>query len=381
LLIGFPHSSISIACWVVVFSPQILENFRRGSADALSLQFIIVWLVGDVFNILGAVLQGVLPTMIILAVYYTIADVVLLGQCFYYRGFTWRDEVVRSPRTKPTSAALKPADDERTALLGGGGGGGGDVGGGDALAPAPGDLARQRRGSDWSLSHHLSPAVPLITEPDPAAPPPPPPTTLQVVAFNALAVLMVCGAGVAGWWLSRGYASSSSGRDPDARDGPHDGSQDAVLHLDLWGQIFGWLCAVLYLGSRVPQLLLNWRRKSTDGVSMLFFLFACLGNLTYVLSIFAFQPRCRHEDECREGEAADIYWRYMLVNLSWLAGSLGTLALDMGIFVQFWVYSRDDDGEEDGRSDEDGGNEDAVSIDSESWEPRPLLQRNDSVNG
>jgi hypothetical protein len=56
--------SISIACWVVVFSPQIVENFRRGSADGLSLQFIIIWLAGDVFNIWGAVLQGVLPTMV-----------------------------------------------------------------------------------------------------------------------------------------------------------------------------------------------------------------------------------------------------------------------------------------------------------------------------
>lgn len=58
------NSSISIACWVVVFSPQIVENLRRGSVDGLSLHFIIVWLAGDVFNILGAVLQGVLPTMV-----------------------------------------------------------------------------------------------------------------------------------------------------------------------------------------------------------------------------------------------------------------------------------------------------------------------------
>jgi hypothetical protein len=56
--------SISIACWVVVFSPQIVENFRRGCADGLSIQFLIVWLVGDVFNILGAVVQRVLPTMV-----------------------------------------------------------------------------------------------------------------------------------------------------------------------------------------------------------------------------------------------------------------------------------------------------------------------------
>ena len=56
--------SISIACWVVVFSPQIIENFQRSSADGLSVVFIAVWLLGDVFNILGAVLQGVLPTMV-----------------------------------------------------------------------------------------------------------------------------------------------------------------------------------------------------------------------------------------------------------------------------------------------------------------------------
>jgi hypothetical protein len=56
--------SISIACWVVVFSPQIIENFRRSSAEGLSIVFIVVWLVGDIFNILGAVLQGVLPTMV-----------------------------------------------------------------------------------------------------------------------------------------------------------------------------------------------------------------------------------------------------------------------------------------------------------------------------
>lgn len=58
--------SISIACWVVVFSPQIVENFRRSSAEGLSIVFIVVWLAGDVFNILGAVLQGVLPTMVCL---------------------------------------------------------------------------------------------------------------------------------------------------------------------------------------------------------------------------------------------------------------------------------------------------------------------------
>jgi hypothetical protein len=41
-----------------------LENFARGSADGLSLLFIALWLTGDIFNVIGALLQGVLPTMV-----------------------------------------------------------------------------------------------------------------------------------------------------------------------------------------------------------------------------------------------------------------------------------------------------------------------------
>ncbi|GMF62438.1 unnamed protein product [[Candida] boidinii] len=76
--------SISIACWIIVFAPQIYQNFKRKSAEGLSLLFVVLWLLGDLFNVLGAVLQGVLPTMLILAIYYTLADIVLLWQCMVY---------------------------------------------------------------------------------------------------------------------------------------------------------------------------------------------------------------------------------------------------------------------------------------------------------
>ncbi|KAK4239861.1 putative vacuolar amino acid transporter YPQ3 [Achaetomium macrosporum] len=361
--------SISIACWVFVFSPQIIENFRRSSAEGLSIQFIVVWLLGDVFNILGAVLQGVLPTMIILAIYYTIADVVLLAQCFYYRGFTLRDDVTPPPATPP------PKNPKRN----GNGSGAGDLGepnertgllaSDNAAAPARTERStyyhsaqdRERRGS-WT---HLSPAVPLVSEePVVAAVPLRPTTRLQACAFNTLAILMVSAAGVAGWWLSR-----TDGQHPGEGD---DGRNDP-LEFNLLGQIFGWLCAALYLGSRVPQLLLNWRRKSTEGVSVLFFLFACLGNLTYVLSILAFDPQCDGDEGCEPGEAAQIFWQYILVNLSWLAGSAGTLLLDLSIFVQFFLYNKteEDESSEDESTDEE-------SIGGDTWDQRPVLERNNT---
>jgi uncharacterized protein with PQ loop repeat len=362
------NSSISIACWVVVFSPQIIENFRRKSADGLSIQFVVVWLLGDVFNILGAVMQRVLPTMIILAIYYTIADIVLLAQCFYYRGFTLRDDVPPPQPPARPSTPPKPKRNghdvaeptERTGLLG-------STVPAAERSPYYSIEEHERRGS-WT---HLSPAVPFVEEPGPS-PPPAPPTRMQSFAFNSLAVLMVCAAGVAGWWLSRCYGRDGKKGDENK---PGDGQNNDPLSFNMLGQIFGWLCAVLYLGSRLPQLLLNWRRKSTEGVSVLFFLFACLGNLTYVLSILAYDPKCEGDEGCQPGEAAQIFWQYILVNLSWIAGSAGTLLLDMSIFVQFFLYAKS---EEDGSGSDDGSSDEEESIDGDTWDQRPLLQRNDT---
>lgn len=350
--------SISIACWVVVFSPQIIQNFRRSSADGLSLTFIVIWLLGDVFNIMGAVLQNVLPTMIILAVYYTVADVVLLGQCLYYRGWTLKKTLsgILGAAIKNGEAAEEDST-ERSSLLGR------DSATNTSSRPRMSDEESPSRTSFYSTHSRLSatidatvsPATPSIPPPSATANPPAaetlkPRSHIYTFLFNTAALMLVCAAGVVGWWLS---SRSSRGDLPQYRrhhDPNHTfDSASSDLHFDIWGQIFGYLCAVLYLGSRIPQFLLNHKRKSTEGVSMLFFIFACVGNLTYVMSIIAYKPQCARLEEvgrantsrwCEEGEWTDQYGRYILVNTSWLIGSAGTLVLDLMIFGQFWVYRK-----------------------------------------
>ncbi|CAZ86297.1 unnamed protein product [Tuber melanosporum] len=287
--------SISIACWIVVFSPQIIANFQRGSANGLSLAFLIVWLAGDVFNVLGAVLQGVLPTMVMLAVYYTLADVVLLFQCLYY-------SCINSRNAAPEAESLLPVSNESAATVDG---------------------------------SHLSPATPLL---DPAKEPihTEPQRLMKSVYFNALSILIVCLAGVFGWWASNRYSDC---------DPPPNGHGDE-LSFSALGQTFGYLCAVLYLASRVPQILLNYRRQSCEGISLLFFLFACIGNLTYVVSILAYIPHSRDEP-------GQEYERYIAVNASWLLGSVGTLFLDLIIFAQFFWY-RSTEEEYESSSEDDG---------------------------
>lgn len=314
--------------------------------------FIVVWLLGDFFNIFGAVLQGVLPTMIILAVYYTLADIVLLLQCFWYKGFTLRDDF-----KKPGDDSGDDTASENSPLLSSQRTEG--VSYADVVANGQRNGREQARISDIdrrSSTHsqgsfrerylsidgtHLSPVTPLhddTTQTNGEAHSQAPQSTVQMVLFNLGTIILVIAAGVFGWWLSAIKA-------PPKDDTPVDSGDS--LQFNVWGQIFGYICAALYLGSRVPQLLLNYRRKSTDGISMLFFLFACLGNLTYVLSILVYKPRCGgHHGVCRSGEAAAIYGKYIAVNFSWLLGSFGTLILDACVFVQYFMYRKEDESDE-----------------------------------
>lgn len=233
--------------------------------------FIILWLAGDVFNVLGAVLQGVLPTMIILAVYYTLADIVLLIQCLMYGDGKQPDYVHLSPANPLSEDVLETV------------------------------LSREYPNEDEGEGEALTKLSPLMS-----------------FLYKLLMVALVFSAGLISWYISYVRDSGKKHKAP------------AEIEFDPLAQFFGWLCAFLYLGSRVPQILLNYERKSCEGISFMFFLFACLGNLTYVISILAI----------------DMSWHYIWVNSSWLVGSLGTLGLDFTIFVQFFLYNETENGEE-----------------------------------
>lgn len=286
--------SISIACWIIVFAPQIYENFKRKSLEGLSLTFIVLWLAGDVFNVLGAVLQGVLPTMIILAVYYTLADIVLLWQCLAYGDGKNPDLIHLSPANPLNEDVLETAmsNEER-----------------HNRRRNQGNTTEDLESSTTSVDSSISKSSSSSSQ-------------FQSILINTLMVTLVIASGVIGWYISYIKESKHHSKHP----GKHSPEE---LIFDPLAQIFGWLCAFFYLGSRIPQIVLNYERKSCDGISFMFFLFACLGNLTYVISILSI----------------DMSWNYLWVNSSWLAGSLGTLGLDFTIFIQFFLYNENKDDE------------------------------------
>lgn len=98
------------------------------------------------------------------------------------------------------------------------------------------------------------------------------------------------------------------------KNGPKKPEDKSTLLLWL-PTLMGWGSAVLYLGSRVPQIYKNWRLKSCEGLSLVMFVFSVWGNVLYVASIFLFSLD------------AD----YLIKNMPWWIGSGGTLIFDFTV--------------------------------------------------
>ena len=52
-----------------------------------------MWFFGDLLNFFGAIWAGLVPTVIVLAIYFCIADTILIAQCLYYKSFNSYNEV------------------------------------------------------------------------------------------------------------------------------------------------------------------------------------------------------------------------------------------------------------------------------------------------
>nr|XP_036580795.1 vacuolar amino acid transporter YPQ3-like protein 1 [Colletotrichum truncatum]KAF6788867.1 vacuolar amino acid transporter YPQ3-like protein 1 [Colletotrichum truncatum] len=288
--------SISLTAWICLLLPQLLANYKAQSADGLSMAFLVVWLLGDVTNLLGALFTHLAPTAVALASYFCFADLVLITQCLYYNTKNTR----RAARRR-SSAAVTATD-----------------------APEPTEhepLLSRRRSSSAGLPgshrrhavHHensLDPLRKMVTGEDETP-------DSNPWLHNTLSIVAVYLVGAAGWFISYKVGAWDS---PDVDIGTPDEAQGTFEKI---GLVLGYISAVLYLCARIPQILKNYREKSCEGLALLFFLLSLTGNLTYGASLVAFK-----QDKA-----------YLLNALPWLLGSLGTIVEDFVIFVQFHLYA------------------------------------------
>jgi len=79
------------------------------------------------------------------------------------------------------------------------------------------------------------------------------------------------------------------------------------------GRVFAWICCAFYLSSRIPQILENHRRKSTQGINIALFTAALCGNFCYTVGILS-NPLAHDPAERRD---------FLLNAFPYLLGSAG----------------------------------------------------------
>ncbi|XP_013374906.1 PREDICTED: lysosomal amino acid transporter 1 homolog [Chinchilla lanigera] len=88
---------ISILCFAASTFPQYIKACKTGNMDqALSVWFLLGWIGGDSCNLVGSFLADQLPLQTYTAVYYVLADLVMLTLYFYYK-FKKRRSLLSAP--------------------------------------------------------------------------------------------------------------------------------------------------------------------------------------------------------------------------------------------------------------------------------------------
>lgn len=256
--------SISLAAWIFLLVPQLIENYQQGSADGISLTFLFIWFVGDVTNLAGAAWAGLVPTVIALAVYFCFADFILIGQCLYYNALN------RKKKQKDQDEATNgvPNDqNEQTPLLNGSTSPKIKRRLTDVTEDNMGLPGSRRRSSRRSMSDARRNSLERVLEE---------PTKGSSWIKNTISTFLVILVGTAGWaiaWKTGAWRPTPVGKEEDGGRGP------------VGAEILGYASAVCYLGARIPQIIKNQRERSCDGLSLLFFLLSVMGNATYGMGV------------------------------------------------------------------------------------------------
>ncbi|KAH1157863.1 hypothetical protein AAZX31_11G062000 [Glycine max] len=331
--ISFGFGFISLICWGVAEIPQIITNFRAKSSHGVSLAFLLTWVAGDIFNLVGCHLEpATLPTQYYTALLYTITTIVLVLQSFYYdyiykwgkrHGKINTDEAYKEEEKKPLRP--KPGRDHSGIPI---------QNDGPKETPRRDYYYRSARSlaandtppfgtylraaksvpsaivmnddssSDDDEAHPLSSKKP-VTQPRPI------PRSVPATYGTFLVASMNFPR--QGNALMEGY-NRFNGRKLLLQE--HNSMHTAL------GQWLGWLMAVIYMGGRLPQIWLNIKRGGVEGLNPLMFVFALIANATYVGSILV-----------RTTE-----WESIRANMPWLLDAIVCVALDLFIILQYANY-------------------------------------------
>jgi uncharacterized protein with PQ loop repeat len=100
---------------------------------------------------------------------------------------------------------------------------------------------------------------------------------------------------------------------------------------------FSWSATGIFIIAKVPQILLNKKRRSCSGLSIISFIFVMCTNLLFLTSVLLLIGN--YPDEISKDQPINKS-KFVINNLAWLCSSSISFILDIVILFQFWIYNR-----------------------------------------
>jgi uncharacterized protein with PQ loop repeat len=357
---------LSITAWLFAQLPQIVKNFQARSTSGLSILFLAEWLLGDLTNLLGSMLTYQATWQVVLASYYCSVDFVLVGQWMWYEHLRhgrvvrrlkwWRrreDGSVQNERRGRTKKRKAPHDflDPSSAVV--------------ASASRPIATPNKRFLSDLAGSPTPRypvgipgslpgiPQLPLSFPGTPLGTSPAGPSTGRVLRPSGSRSPLIPGASPSTSIviiLLVAVLAQASPLDQFMIETTHKPPPASLS--ESVGRILSWVSTFLYLASRLPQLLHNYTRRSTSGLSPILFAAAFFGNLFYSSSLLAnpslwssfspYDPDIPGSGGYGWTPNGSSREKWALNAAPFFLGAAGVLAMDAAIGVQFMMYGDGD---------------------------------------
>ncbi|KAI8325916.1 hypothetical protein GQ54DRAFT_295076 [Martensiomyces pterosporus] len=279
---------MSITLWFFALLPQIHENWRRKSTDGLSTQFLALWVVGDSMNVIGCIILNQKPFQLFLGSYFVVTDIVLFVQYFMYRSSSPQIPALDGlDSSMAGTAAASKSSSETDLLLASTGG---DASGYSSTSTAALGTANANKQHSSGGGAEGVPRQKRIWE-----------------RTSARMALVVCAVVLILWILANRWRIHTR------------------ADLEIFGFAMAWASTIFYHASRLPQLWLNHKRQSVEGLSLAMFAIIFSANGTYAASLLVLLP---------VAEPGFLY-----TSVSFIYGAVGSMLLDILVLLQFCHFN------------------------------------------
>ncbi|KAI8824202.1 PQ loop repeat-domain-containing protein [Fimicolochytrium jonesii] len=310
---AFACGIAALFCFLVGLLPQMYKNYKRGDVEGLSFALLCIWAMGDVTNLIGAIMTRQTFAMKLCGTYFVFLSIASFVQYFHYKKTNDASGAGRAAiRAADEEIATKPAGDDpdRTATET------------DPLLhqiPIPHQSSSQPRSAQRHYAGGRS-HVPTVLERVTA-------TTALILALAAV-FASVEAAPTSEMLMMRGDQPDGTAPilPPPSCDGQDKLQDPWVAHT---GEVIAWISGLMYFSSRIPQLIENHRTKSTEALSLYVFSLTIIGNILYCGSIVLRLPH---------STTPALDSNFFAAVLPYLLGSAGTLVFDLAIFAQAAYY-------------------------------------------